>query len=59
MNVRANPDYAPITLRRVALLQDRLELIYYSLYVTILLCFLAIMVALHLVRKDILKELKK
>jgi hypothetical protein len=59
MNVRSNPDYAPITLRRIELMQGRLEAIYMSLYLSILLIFLALMGALYIVRKDILKAVDK
>jgi hypothetical protein len=59
MNARANPDYAPITLRRIELMQGRLEAIYMSLYLSILLIFLALMGALYIVRKDILKAVDK
>jgi hypothetical protein len=59
MNARSNPDYAPITLRRIEIMQGRLEAIYISLYLSILLIFLAIMGALYIVRKDILKAISK
>ena len=59
MNVRSNPDYAPITLRRIELMQGRLEAIYMSLYLSALIIFLAIMGALYIVRKDILKAVVK
>ena len=39
MNVRSNPDYAPITLRRIELMQGRLEAIYMSLYLSALIIF--------------------
>lgn len=52
------PDYAPITLRRVALLQDATELHYYSLYATILVCFVALMVALYTVKRDIFSRIE-
>jgi hypothetical protein len=59
VNARANPDYAPITLRRIEIMQGRLEAIYISLYFSALLIFLAIMGGLYIVRKDILKEINK
>lgn len=46
-----------MTLRRVALLQERVDMVYYSLYATMLVCFLGLMVALYSVRKDILNKI--
>lgn len=51
-------DFAPITLRRVVVLQHDAELHYYSLYATILVCFIALMVAIYTVKRDVFAKIE-
>lgn len=48
-----NPDYAPITMRRVMIIQERQERLFYALYAAIFVSFVGIMIALSELRKDI------
>jgi ABC-type Fe3+ transport system permease subunit len=54
----ASPDFAPMTLRRVAIMEDRLETLHLALHVTLIVIFVGLMIALYTVREDILKAVK-
>lgn len=55
----AAPDYSPMLFRRVALLQERTEALYTALHLAVLLVFVAILVALWIVRDDILAAIER
>jgi hypothetical protein len=59
MNTHTKVDTGIMTLRRISVLEERLEVIYASLYFSALIIFLATMGALYLVRKDIAKVTSK
>lgn len=53
------PDFEPMTLRRVALIQKRQEVLFLALYLAIFATFIGVMVALYTLREDILKSVRK
>lgn len=53
------PDFAPITLRRIVVMEDRQEAIFNALYIALFTIFLALMYALYTVREDLLKAMEK
>lgn len=50
--------YSFITARRVDIMRARLEEIHFSLYLTIMAVFIALLIALYKVRADILLAVK-
>lgn len=54
----SEPDYQPITLRRVAVLSERVEAIYLALHIALVVIFVGILYALYTVREDILNAMK-
>lgn len=53
------PDFEPMTLRRVAIIQERQEVLFLALYAAIFVTFVGVMVALYTIREDILGNVKK
>lgn len=51
----AQPDYAPALFRRIHVMSERMDALYTALHFALILVFVALMVALYVIREDILK----
>ena len=54
-----SPDFAPVTLRRVALIQERMETLYSALHIALILVFVGVLCALYTMRSDILEAIER
>jgi hypothetical protein len=54
-----NPDYQPLTLRRVALISERLDMVYAAIHVSMVVIFIGVLAALYIVREDILAAIER
>ncbi len=54
----SNPDRSFMTLRRLDLISERMDMLYTALHLALIICFVGVLVALYTIREDLLRAIE-